>query len=484
MGPEVDVDREAEAEQEVEQEPNLESEVKPKVEPEAEPEIESEPETKPETKPEAEPEQEVEPKLEAEVEVAPEPEPKSEVESEPETEPKSEPELAPKTELEPEHKTSVDTEEEPSSTQQLDTELELLDSDITPYNDFLPTKDTVTVISHLDVDGILCLAAIIKMLNSTKKGEPKAEEDMWVRVFFTSPSKVFSTLAKSIPDLNKIQDDEFQIGNLYICDLSIDRDTVLGAAVYNNMKWFDHHEVYNTEQLELELENSELIIDTLANSATSIICNYFKIEDELSIIADEVDTNQIESENAKRICEIIGALKLKYTGTRLKRLLYDFAYKLAKDIFVINEEKYNKIIEEYNKWLDEYNNYAKEKIQISIIKEHKVGIIETENIAPVYSIYNILKNQFDTPLDILIVMIHKYFKIGKDRNNKLKNKRFTKLEFRTYTDQDLLELAKLFDGGGHKYASGATVMDGLDKEELLKTIESYYFASPDNKNIE
>ena len=72
------------------------------------------------------------------------------------------------------------------------------------------------------------------------------------------------------------------------------------------------------------------------------------------------------------------------------------------------------------------------------------------------------------------MMIHKYFRIGKDRNNKFKNKKYTKLEFRTQTDQDLLNLAKLFGGGGHKFASGATVMEGLDVKDLIKAIETFY----------
>jgi oligoribonuclease NrnB/cAMP/cGMP phosphodiesterase (DHH superfamily) len=419
--------------------------------------------------------------LDSEAELEPETKLKPDQEPDQRSEPKD---IEPIDESETKAETADETEKEQSDSQLLDIELESLDSKLIAYNDFLPTKDTHTVISHLDVDGVLCVAALIKMLNSTQKDEKIDEEENKLRIFFTSPTKVFSTLAKSVPELSKISDDEFQIGKLYICDLSVNRDTVLGATIYNDLKWFDHHEVDSSEQPESEIENSELIIDPLANSTTSIICNYFKIDDELGKIADEVDTNQIESEEAKRINEIIGALKLKYTGTKLKRLLFDFAYKMAEDISVINDEKYDTIIQEYKKWLDDCNKYASERIQITSINDHKVGIIETENVAPVFSIYNELKNHPEAPLDILIIMIHKYFKIGKDRNNKLKNKRFTKLEFRTYTDKDILELAKLFGGGGHKYASGATVMDGLDKEELLKNIESYYFAPTESMNNE
>ena len=80
------------------------------------------------------------------------------------------------------------------------------------------------------------------------------------------------------------------------------------------------------------------------------------------------------------------------------------------------------------------------------------------------------------------MLIHKFYRLGKDKNNKFKNKRYTKVEFRTHTDKEIIELAKLLDGGGHKYASGATIHDGLEKEELLKTIETYFTPpTPTNK---
>lgn len=381
-------------------------------------------------------------------------------------------------ELDKQEISSIETEGKESETPK--SGLEELELKLLDYNDFLPNKDTVTVITHLDVDGVLCVAAISKMLESTKKKDVEGNNRM--RVFFTSPTKIFSTLAKTIPDLNKIQDDDFQIGKLYICDLSINRDTLMGASIYDQMKWFDHHEVDSDEQFDRDIDNTELVVDPTASSATSIVCNYFKLDSQLSKIADEVDTNNISNENAKRIGEIIGGLKLKYSGTKLKRFLYTFANELAKDINSIDNEIYNTLIEDYNKWLEDFKKIADEKIQIHNINDNKIGILETENVAPVYAIYNSLKNHTEAPFDIIAVMIHKYFRIGKDRNNKFKNKRFTKLEFRTHSDKDLLELAKLFGGGGHKFASGATVMDGLDVNELLKNIEAYYIAPPKDKN--
>ena len=215
----------------------------------------------------------------------------------------------------------------------------------------------------------------------------------------------------------------------------------------------------------------------MSDSSTSIICRYFDLDKELGEIADDVELVNNKSEKAIRIRDIIGALRLKYSGTKLKKLLYGFANELAEDIDIISDEIYNPLIEDYRKWLEDFNKFANENIKLHTTNGHKVGILEIENSAPVYSIYDNLKSHPEGPLDVLTVMIHKYFRIGKDRNNKFKNKKYTKLEFRTHTDRDLLELAKLFGGSGHKYACGATVMDGVDQEELLRNFE-IYFATP------
>lgn len=352
-----------------------------------------------------------------------------------------------------------------------------LGTDLSEFTDFFPTRDTITVITHLDVDGVLCLAAIYQMINSKQADEKGEEDNSKVRVFFTSPIKTFSALSKSIPDINKLPEDEFSIGDLYICDLSLNRDTLLGSTIYDNIKWFDHHEVDPTEQYDSDIENIELILDPSADSTTSIICDYFKIKNEFTKFANEIDTNEIKSRKAKRIRDIIGGLRLKYYGSKLKKALTKFAQELSKDLNVINDKSFNPIIDDFKKWVTDFNKYSTERIQSHTINGRKVGILEVENTAPVYAIYENLKAHPNGPFDVLAVMIQKYDRIGKDKNNKFKNKKYTKIEFRTHTDLEIHELAKIFGGGGHKFASGATVIDGLNDQELLKTIESFFSSS-------
>jgi oligoribonuclease NrnB/cAMP/cGMP phosphodiesterase (DHH superfamily) len=352
--------------------------------------------------------------------------------------------------------------------------------------DFIPTKDTLTIITNLDVDGLLCAASIKKLINnpqdSVKESEIKDIKN--VRMFFSSPPKIFSTLSKSVPDLNKIDDSDFAIGQLYICDLSLHRDTLLGSTIYDSIKWFDHHEINPAEQYDSEIDNLELVIDPTANSSTAVICEYFKIDSEFSSIADEVDAIDVKTDAAKRLHDLIGAIKLKNSGSKLQKALNELAQQIAEDFNVINDEIHNPLIEEYTKWVEEFDTILDTNLQSNEITGHKIGILEVENAAPVYSIYNKLKKHPEGPFDVIAVMIHKYYRLGKDKNNKFKNKKYTKIEFRTHTGKEIIELAKQLGGGGHKFASGTTIHDGFDKEELIKTLESYFNTpqeSPENK---
>lgn len=352
--------------------------------------------------------------------------------------------------------------------------------------DFVPTKDTLTIITNLDVDGLLCAASIKKLINnpqdSVKESEIKDIKN--VRMFFSSPPKIFSTLSKSVPDLNKIDDSDFAIGQLYICDLSLHRDTLLGSTIYDSIKWFDHHEINPAEQYDSEIDNLELVIDPTANSSTAVICEYFKIDCEFSSIADEVDAIDVKTDAAKRLHDLIGAIKLKNSGSKLQKALNELAQQIAEDFNVINDEIHNPLIEEYTKWVEEFDKILDTNLQSNEITGHKIGILEVENAAPVFSIYNKLKKHPDGPFDVIAVMIHKYYRLGKDKNNKFKNKKYTKIEFRTHTGKEIIELAKQLGGGGHKFASGTTIHDGFDKEELIKTLESYFNTpqeSPENK---
>ena len=202
----------------------LDLEVVPEVAPEGEKK------EKPEDKAEAEPED----KTEAEPEDKTEGKPKKITEKEPETD--LETELEDKLDVTPEEQDDVEEEKAVD---------ELLESISIEYTDFFPTKDSITVIAHLDVDGILCVSAINQMIMSIKEPttDSETEGDLGnkLRVFFTSPLKIFSTLAKSIPDINKIDEDDFSIGKLFLCDLSLNRDTLLGSSIYDSVKWFDHH---------------------------------------------------------------------------------------------------------------------------------------------------------------------------------------------------------------------------------------------------
>ena len=98
------------------------------------------------------------------------------------------------------------------------------------------------------------------------------------------------------------------------------------------------------------------------------------------------------------------------------------------------------IINEYLNWLKQKEKIIIKKLKTQEINKIKIAYIELEEHIPVYYITNLLKNK--GPFDIILVMT--------------KNMVSTKLEFRTQTGFNVYNIAKLFNGGGHKVASGAT----------------------------
>jgi oligoribonuclease NrnB/cAMP/cGMP phosphodiesterase (DHH superfamily) len=414
--------------------------------------------------------------------------------TEPESGAKDDKDELPADKLEQEPETTGDAKEsvEPPSPEGTVADAEFTEDETTDLEDteekkinydFFPTRDTITIIANSSVDGLLSVSAIMKQIGPVE--DTTSEEDSKkVRVFFTPQQKTFSSLAKSIPDLNKLEGDDFTIGQLYICDLPLHRSTLLGSTIYDKVKWFDHHEVDPSEQYDSDIENIEIIIDPSAESTTSIVCQNLKIQGDFPKIAEEINSNKIESPLALRLHQLVGAYHHRYSGVRLKIEMYELAQLISQELETINQETNDPLIEEYNKWLDEFNKFIDENFQFKDINGHKVGILASENTAPVYSIYENLKTHPEAPFDVIAVLINKYYRLGKDKNNKFKSKRYTKLELRTHTDTDIIDIAKLMGGGGHKYASGSIIHDGLEKENLIKTLESYFTGSDEKDQIQ
>ena len=149
-------------------------------------------------------------------------------------------------------------------------------------------------------------------------------------------------------------------------------------------------------------------------------------------------------------------LKRKYRNEALSRELYFLSKGLAtQGLDILFASKYRSMLREYEAWKEE----LKEKImpEIFSIEDKKIAIIEEKEFLPVYIVYNELKNHEEAPFDVILCIYRNFF---------------TKLEFRTQTNFNVLELARAYGGGGHKKASGATVRDKISKEEILEKLSA------------
>ncbi len=295
------------------------------------------------------------------------------------------------------------------------------------------------VITHMDSDGVISLSFILRV----RRVE---------RVYFTSPTQLKDTLCYSMIGNKNLEE-------VIVADLTGNRETLILSSVYQSALWLDHHEWEDDLKIP---ENVEVVVKPESKSAARVVAEYFGIESKLVDMADEIDTNSVESEEARFIRNVVGAIRLNYHGMKLNEKLMQFALDLNKEDFSLLKEKYGEMEEEYQKHIERIANQVREKTRIYNIANLKVGIFETTESIPVYVATNELE---DKELDILIVVSYRMNRNGKP---------YTKLEFRTHTGKDVLKIAKFFGGGGHILASGATVPEIVTVTDILNVISMLY----------
>jgi len=296
----------------------------------------------------------------------------------------------------------------------------------------------ITVMTHIDSDGVISFALFLKKMNGIK-----------VRGYFTTPVQLRDTICYS--SLRKKE-----LGELYIFDVAGENRAIYAAAMYDRVTWIDHH---NWEP-ETTLEHVNIVIDRNAKSAAHVVAEYFGITSPLVALADEIDTNSIKSEDAERIRTTIGAIRFRFSGAELSKMLYRLSYDLmSEDLSVL--DRYEELVKDYRQFLTELKKRVREEVKYYRVNNLKVAVFESTGSLPVY----VLTGEIDDDTDLIAVMIYRT-----DNARRAS----TKLEFRTNTDLNVLKIARFYGGGGHVKASGATVGDIVTVPELLKAVELLY----------
>ena len=289
------------------------------------------------------------------------------------------------------------------------------------------------IISHADADGIISASFLLKL-------KPRSH------LYFSSSTYLHRTICKLL---------DFDIENLYILDISANRKTILLSSIFNKAIWIDHHQWGN---LEIP-KNVEVFVEGVESTA-KLVAKILRFEDPLIEVANEIDTNNVKSDSAKFFRDLISAIKWKYGKTQslkfrqiAKMLAFKGLDELEKDV------ENAKLIEEHLNWLQSIIPEILEKTKEFEVNGKKILIFETTKSLPVYFIYENLKKS--RPFDILCVF---YRKIDMKRKIPV-----TKIEVRS-NNEDALKIARIFDGGGHKVASGATINRYLSIEEFLNRV--------------
>lgn len=290
------------------------------------------------------------------------------------------------------------------------------------------------IFSHNDLDGLISAAIAAKSLEGKYK------------VYFSSNVALKSLFFKALSKMDNYE-------NIYFFDFSI-REEILkvSATLFKKVVWIDHHINNNI----LNFQNSEIIIDTSSESAAKLVAKYFNFYSDWIDIVNEVDTNNCKSEISMIIRDYFSYLRIKYKNL-YNRVLAIKVNKILdthpKDF--INIEEVKSSISEFEKMKQHFIEIIDSSFEIRDVKNLKIATVEIKENIPPYIIYDHVKSKNNA--DMLLIIY--------------RGLRGTKLEFRSFNDIDVQKIAKFFNGGGHKKASGAYLKESLTKSQILQKIE-------------
>ncbi len=291
-----------------------------------------------------------------------------------------------------------------------------------------------TLITHLDSDGILSGYLLNRYVEKTEK------------IYFSSPTYIKDTIAKTIIG-------PWDPSKLYILDITGDKLSLRVASSYYEVIWIDHHiwgEIENYPNVKIHV--------ALEKSAAQVLANLFKISDPMVEVANHIDQNRIDTTFERDLRDMISAVR------NSKDLDYNRFFENI--IYADNSQKIEEIVKENFNLIDIFRNEMdlikdelSDKIYRFTIKEKSVILVEPHRDIPVYKIEEMFDGE---EWDVLVV---KYIKMNKYSY-------ITKLEFRS-REVDVQKIAKFFNGGGHKNASGATINGLLTKLEIVNALNLF-----------
>ncbi|MFP3317885.1 MAG: DHHA1 domain-containing protein [Thermoplasmata archaeon] len=289
-------------------------------------------------------------------------------------------------------------------------------------------------ITHTDSDGVITAYLINKYVERSK------------RIMFSNPSRIKDTILRSLIE-------EWEIKRLYVLDISGNERALRVASIYDSVVWIDHHEWIP----ENKYKNIEITIEN-EPSAARVVSKKYGIEDPIVDFADHLDQNSPQNELEVDFRDLISSIRNSYQREKdhiLEKIVFDMMDNDLKTIIDLNKKN----IENFRIEMERLKSRIRENIKNIKVNDKNVYIVETDKNIPVYKIQEIVPKDWD-----LIVVIYKRIRGS-----------YTswKIEFRS-RELDILPVAKLFGGGGHKRAAGANIIYNFEIDQLLRAISIFY----------
>jgi len=299
------------------------------------------------------------------------------------------------------------------------------------------------VLSHWDADGLISYIIFIKSTNLKPK------------VYFIPVGALTKSLCFLLNNSDK--------ANLYIFDISASQKAIKVSSAFEKVLWIDHHVSEKIDQIP---SNVEFVLDEEAPSAAQVVAKYFNFNDEYLVnLANEIDTNNIKSEEGFFLRDLTNALKWKYAGILLSNKFRSLAKQIISkgvDSLQTNESLVS-LVNEYRKRNENLKEEIRKKIEVFELEGRKIAIIETTFNYPMHLILEVLEENYNEKFDVVASL-----------NHKLANKKIiTRMELRTQTDKPVIEIALQFNGGGHKKACGATLDRFISSKDFLEILKPF-----------
>jgi len=291
-------------------------------------------------------------------------------------------------------------------------------------------KMKIIVIFHHDVDGLTCASLLLLALGFG---------NIWIFVS-QDPNEEFPVLQADI---------------VIIVDIAVTEKTwgSLKNIQAKQIVWIDHHKPFTVLSSLNVPENVQLILDPSSPSAVLLVKKYFGLDDEISRKITELGT---KADTWQLDVQVQEWMDLDSAFSFYKKDKAPLILRLAEGKFEISGELQD-VLTKYREEKEKAKEILLNNVRVKNIHGHSVAIgYAVDPLSGSEGADKILKA---TNSEVQIV---------------IKPQGWMSFRRRKDSKINLIELAKIFGGGGHEYASGAELGKSVTLENFQEIAEEIF----------